>query len=270
MKPSNLRVRGFLCVPGLRVAGGSMVSSRRSFVGVPILVTPFGVGLGTGGRLVRPSHGQTVKSRSLTPRESARCFRSSGSLVTIEARYRTAVTTTIASTASAVPAAAHAIPAARPTCSSSGRMSQPFSTRKIWCWGPPRHAWASATVGTSGRIRAAVSSSCRAKRSGCAVRRAARQPHRRRSRASADGWPGLMIEKSRLHQELPGPLTGLLGQGAMLAFVHQLSGCFRRPARRVQGGKMSLLDGGLRQPRGHGLALFRSHCLDRLFDFGSH
>ena len=49
---------------------------------------------------------------------------------------------------------------------SSGTMSQPLSTREIWCWGPPRQAWASTTTGTIGRMRAAVSSSCRARKSG--------------------------------------------------------------------------------------------------------
>jgi hypothetical protein len=42
---------------------------------------------------------------------------------------------------------------ARPVAASSGRMSQPFRTREIWCWGPPRQAWASTTIE---RIRAAV------------------------------------------------------------------------------------------------------------------
>ena len=37
--------------------------------------------------------------------------------------------------------------------------------REIWCWGPPRQAWARTTTGTSGRMRALVSSSCRARKS---------------------------------------------------------------------------------------------------------
>src|SRR5229473_3280364 len=55
---------------------------------------------------------------------------------------------------SAVAEAAQATPAARPVAWSSGRMSQPLSTREIWCWGPPRQAWASTTTGTIGRMRA--------------------------------------------------------------------------------------------------------------------
>src|SRR5271165_699421 len=94
--------------------------------------------------------------------------RSSGSLVTTGAWWRTAVTMTIASMTSAVPAAAQATPAARPVRWSSGRMSQALRTREIWCWGPPRQAWARTTTGTSGRIRALVTSSCRARKSGLA------------------------------------------------------------------------------------------------------
>src|SRR6266568_2136843 len=49
---------------------------------------------------------------------------------------------------SVVPAAGQATPAARPVRSSSGMMSQPLSTREIWCWGPPRQAWARTTAGS--------------------------------------------------------------------------------------------------------------------------
>ena len=122
---------------------------------------------GPGGPPSRHScSGQVGKSRILTPIESAMRVRSPGSLVTTGAWWRTAVTMTIASTTSAVPEAAQATPAARPVRWSSGRMSQALSTREIWCWGPPRQAWARTTTGTSGRIRALVSSSCRARKSG--------------------------------------------------------------------------------------------------------
>jgi hypothetical protein len=49
---------------------------------------------------------------------------------------------------------------------SSGMMSQPSRTREIGCWGQPRQAWARTTTGTIGRMRARVSSSCRARKSG--------------------------------------------------------------------------------------------------------
>jgi hypothetical protein len=114
----------------------------------------------------RTGGGQVGKSRILTPIESAMRFRSPGSLVTTGAWWRTAVTMTIASTTSAVPEAAQATPAARPVAWSSGRMSQAVSTREIWCWGPSRQAWARTTTGTSGRMRALVNSSCRARKSG--------------------------------------------------------------------------------------------------------
>ena len=45
-------------------------------------------------------------------------------------------------------------------------MSKAARTREIWSWGPPRQAWARTTTGTSGRMRALVSSSCRARKSG--------------------------------------------------------------------------------------------------------
>lgn len=128
-------------VRGIADAGSDACRQGRSCYAVPVTTSVVRVWLALGGgagevRLCSPGRcwaggaGQTVKSRSLTPRESARCFRSSGSLVTTGAWYRTAVATTIASTTSAVPARPHATPAARPTCSSSGRMSQPLSTRR--------------------------------------------------------------------------------------------------------------------------------------------
>src|ERR1035437_1017760 len=102
-----------------------------------------------GGTSCSCGDGQVGKSWIFTPRASAMRDRSPGSLVTTGAWWRTAVAMTIASTTSAVAEAAQAIPAARPMYSSSGMMSQPLSTREIWCWGPPRQAWARTTTGTS-------------------------------------------------------------------------------------------------------------------------
>lgn len=62
-----------------------------------------------------PALGQTGKSFILTPMASAMRARSPGSLVTTGAWFWTAVTMTMASTTSAVPDAAQATPAARPT-----------------------------------------------------------------------------------------------------------------------------------------------------------
>jgi len=75
-----------------------------------VLLTPCTADLGVSW----PALGQTGKSRILTPRASAMRARSPGSLVTTGAWFWTAVTMTMASTASAVPDAAQATPAARP------------------------------------------------------------------------------------------------------------------------------------------------------------
>lgn len=75
--------------------------------------------------MVRGLGGHTVYIASLLCRLDARCWRSSGSLVTTRACRRSAVTTTSASMTSEVPARPQTAPAALPRSSVSGVTWQP-------------------------------------------------------------------------------------------------------------------------------------------------
>src|ERR1039457_912050 len=151
------------------------------------------------------------------------------------------------------------MPAAQSVAWFPGRMSQPLSTREIWCLGLPRQAWASTTTGTIGRMRARVSSSCRARNTG--LRRCCR-----RWRALSGGPLGLVVDQPGLDEELMGALAGLGGQWPVLGLVlaDQFTG--GGAVGRVQGRGAGFLGGGPSEPRGHGLALTGGRRLDRFLD----
>ena len=158
--------------------------------------------------------------------------RSPGSLVTTGAWWRTAVTMTIASTTLAVPEAAQATPAARPVAlvvgedvagleypgvsGAGGRRARPGPGRR------PGRAVGSARWSVRRAGRGSL---------GCAVRRLAARPCRRRWLALPGGPVGLVVDQPRLDQELAGALAGCRGKRpCSLSYSATSSRAASRPA----------------------------------------
>ena len=160
--------------------------------------------------------------------------------------------------------------AARPVAWSSGRMSQALSTREIWCWGPPRQAWArTTTTGTSGRMRALVNSSCRARKSGL-CRSAAHQ----RTGVVDDGrhhpaarWGSSSISPASI-RNWRARSRDAAGSGPCSPSYSAINSRAAAQAGGVQGGGAGFLRGGLGQPCGHRLAFVGCGGLDRFLDLG--